>query len=221
MQLSKGAKRTDLHPDYAAIGNMHEELHEASHPEAQREVPFKRVVSDYSTLSGRADFVFEGRIDECKATFSKPAFLDAQKGKPSMAHLTQLVCYMMEFDLSRGRIVYGYFLKDRTGQLARRGTAVIDVTVVDDKVLVQGIDSGYTVHDLTNTILQIDKWMQTDEPAPRPAKEGYASACKYCPLAELCARADAQGLMVSEIKSEAIELVEAKVGPTPKPQKEK
>lgn len=221
MQLAKGAKRTDLHPDYAAIGNTHEEMHEKAHPEAKREVPFKRVVSEYSTLSGRADFVFEDRIDECKATFSKPAFLDAQKGKPSMAHLSQLVCYMMEFGLSQGRLVYGFFLRDRSGALARRGVAAIDVAVANDKVLVQGNDTGFTVHDLTNTILQIDQWMQTDQPAPRPAKEGYASACKYCPLSELCDRADAEGLMVSEMKNEAIELVEAKVGPTPKPQKEK
>lgn len=221
MQLAKGAKRSELHPDYAAIGNMHEELHEKAHPEARREVPFRREVSETSILSGRADFVFDDRVDECKATFSKPAFKDAQNGKPSMAHLAQLVTYLMEFGLSRGRLVYGYFERDKRGLLVRKDTAAVEVGLVDNRICIQNTDTGYTTDDLINTITQIDHWMHTDIPAPRPSKDGFASACKYCPLAELCDRADDQGLLISEMKDEAIELIEAKVGPVPKVNKEK
>lgn len=217
MQLSEGAKRTDLHPDYAAIGNMHEELHEQQYPEAKREVPFKRVVSDTATLSGRADFVFESHVDECKATFSKPAFKDAQNGKPNMSHLSQLVCYLMEFGQSRGRLIYGYFEKSKEGKLVRKDVATIEITLDNTHVQVGGLDTGYTTDDLTNTILQIDKWKQSDSLAPRPSKDGFASSCRYCPLNQLCDFAERQGLTVTDIKNEAVELIEAKVGPTPKP----
>jgi CRISPR/Cas system-associated exonuclease Cas4 (RecB family) len=221
MQLSQGAKRTDLHPDYAAIGAMHEDLHSAQHPEAQREVPFKRVVSNNAILSGRADFVFEDRVDECKATFSDATVRNAKAGTPELSHLAQLVCYLMEFGLSRGRLIYGYFVKAKDGALTRRDTAVIEVTIADDRILVNSKDTGYSTSDLVNTILQVSEWMQTDRPAPRPAKNGYASACKYCPLNMLCDRIDDQKLTIQQVKSEAIELIEAKPQATPKPKKEK
>jgi hypothetical protein len=221
MQLAVGAKRSPLHPDYAAIGNLHEELHEKAHPEARREVPFKRVVNDDATLSGRADFVFDDHVDECKATFSDSTFRNAKAGKPEMSHLTQLVCYLMEFGLTQGQLIYGYFVKAKDGSFKRQDTALIKVSLDCEKVLVNGADTGYTVNDLTNTILQIADWMKRDVPAPRPAANGYMSACKYCPLKELCDRVDDQGLFVSEVRAEALELIEHKKQAVPKPNKEK
>lgn len=221
MQLSKLARRSELHPDYAAIGNLHEELHAAEHPEAQREVPFRRDVSATSLLSGRADFVFPDRIDECKATFSKTTISNAKAGKPEMSHLTQLVCYLMEFGLSRGRIVYGYFERAKTGELVRKDKAVIEIGLQDGQVLVAGQPSGYTTADLVSSMHQIDKWMHTTQLAPRPTANGFNSACRWCPLNELCNRADAEGLLTTDIVDEAVELIEAKKPPIPKPNKEK
>lgn len=229
MQLSQTAKRSELHPDYAAIGNLHEELHAAEHPEAQREVPFRRDVSATSLLSGRADFVFPDRVDECKATFSKTTISNAKSGKPEMSHLTQLVCYLMEFGLSRGRIVYGYFERAKTGGLVRKDTAVVEVevgarpkfNVFDGQVFVCGQPSGYTTADLVNSMHQIDKWMHTTQLAPRPTANGFMSACKFCPCRELCDRAEAEDLLTKDIVDEAVELIEAQVGPTPKITKEK
>lgn len=219
MQLSKTAKRTELHPDYAAIGNLHEELHAAEHPEAQREVPFRRDVSDTSLLSGRADFVFPDRVDECKATFSKTTISNAKSGKPEMSHLTQLVCYLMEFGLSRGRIVYGYFEKSKTGELVRKDKVAVEVEVLGVNIVVNGSLTGYTTADLISSMHQIDKWMHTTQLAPRPSANGFNSACKFCPLRELCDRAEAKGLQTTDIIPEAVELIEAQVGPTPKPNK--
>lgn len=222
MQLAVGAKRVPLHPDYAAIGNMHEELHEKAHPEARREVPFKRVVNNDAILSGRADFVFDDRVDECKATFSDATFRNAKAGKPEMSHLTQLVCYLIEFGKTEGQLIYGYFIRAKDGSLKRQDTALIKISLSESgRVLVNGADTGYTVTDLTNTILQIADWMRTDVPAPRPAANGYMSACKFCPLKELCDRVDAQGLFVSEVRAEALELIESKKPAVPKPNKEK
>jgi len=222
MQLSEGAKRSELHPDYAAIGLMHEEMHERENPTAQREVPFKRQVTDNAVLSGRADFVFDDHIDECKATFSDTTFRNAKSGKPEMSHLTQLVCYMMEFGKSRGRLIYGYFVKGKDGQLKRKDTAIIEVQRSDERLIyVNGASTGYTDMDLINSIMQIAHWKPLDVPAPRPAAQGYNSACRYCPLKELCDRIDDQELFISDVKAEAIELIEAKVGPTPKPKVEK
>ena len=222
MQLAVGAKRVPLHPDYAAIGAMHEELHEKEHPEAKREVPFKRIVNPNTILSGRADFVFDDHIDECKATFSESTFKNAKAGKPEMSHLTQLVCYMMEFGVSRGRLIYGYFVKDRFDKLKRKDTAIIEVSLGSrDQVWVNNADTGYTASDLTNTILQIADWMRTDLPAPRPAANGFMSACKFCPAKELCDRIDDQNLLISEVRAEALELIENKKPAVPKPSKEK
>lgn len=222
MQLSEGAKRSELHPLYAEIGEAHELLHADEHPEARREVPFKRAVTDNSILSGRADFVFDDRIDECKATFSKPAFKDAQHGKPSMSHLTQLVCYMIEFGHSRGRLIYGYFELSRNGKPVRKGTATIEVSIDDEgKVLTNDTDTGYKTQDLINSILAIAEHRQSDIPAPRPAKSGFNSACTYCVNKELCDRIEAQGLSISDVKSEAIELIESKTQAVPRPNKEK
>lgn len=227
MQLSQLARRSELHPDYAAIGNLHEELHAAEHPEAQREVPFRRDVSDTSLLSGRADFVFPDRVDECKATFSKTTLNNAKAGKPEMSHLTQLVCYLMEFDLSRGRIVYGYFERAKTGELVRQETAEVYVQLEDTtgplgyEVKVEGQGTGFYTVDLINSMHQIDKWMHTTQLAPRPTANGFNSACRWCPLNELCNRADAEGLLTTDIVDEAVELIEAKKPPIPKPNKEK
>lgn len=222
MQLAVGAQRVPLHPDYAAIGNMQEELHEKAHPEARREVPFKRVVNNDAIMSGRADFVFENRVDECKATFSESTFKNAKAGKPEMSHLTQLVCYLMEFGFTEGRLIYGYFVKAKDGSLKRQDTAVVEVSISGSgSVYVGGVDTGYTVSDLTNTVLQIADWMRTDVPAPRPAANGYMSACKFCPLKELCDRVDTEELFVSEVRSEALELIESKKPAVPKPNKEK
>jgi hypothetical protein len=227
MQLAVGAKRIPLHPDYAAIGNMHEELHEKDHPEAKREVPFKRVVNPNTILSGRADFVFDDRVDECKATFSETTFKNAKAGKPEMSHLTQLVCYLMEFGVQRGRLIYGYFVQekdklDKPKTFRRKDTAIIEVSIGDQgNVYVGGADTGYTVSDLTNTIFQIADWMRTDLPAPRPAANGFMSACKFCPASELFDRIDDQNLLISEVRTEALELIENKKPAIPKPSKEK
>ena len=222
MQLSQTAKRTELHPDYAAIGNLHEELHAAEHLEAQREVPFRRDVSATSLLSGRADFVFPDRVDECKATFSKTTLNNAKSGKPEMSHLTQLVCYLMEFGLSRGRIVYGYFERAKTGGLVRKDKTVVEVSLgPKDEVWANNHNTGYTGTDLINSMHQIDKWMHTTQLAPRPTANGFMSACKFCPLRELCDRAEAEDLLTTDIVDEAVELIEAQVGPTPKITKEK
>jgi hypothetical protein len=200
---------------------MHEELHEKAHPEARREVPFKREVNADTILSGRADFVFDDRVDECKATFSDPTFKNAKAGKPEMSHLTQLVCYLMEFGKSEGRLIYGYFVRAKDGNLKRQDTALIKINIDEGRVLVNGADTGYTVNDLTNTILHISQFMRTDIPAPRPAANGFMSACKFCPAKELCDRIDDQNLLISEVKEEALELIENKKPAVPKPSKEK
>jgi hypothetical protein len=68
---------------------------------------------------------------------------------------------------------------------------------------------------------QLDKWNQTTQLAPRPTSSGFIGPCTYCPLKELCHRAEVQGLTTTDIEAEAVELIEAKVGPTPKINKEK
>ena len=221
MQLTEGAARTELHPSYAAIGNLHEELHAKENPQAKREVPFKTQFGEW-TVSGRADFVFEDSIDECKATFTRPTITKAKCGEVELSHLAQLTCYLSEFGLSRGRIVYGYFVIGKDGEFKRLDCIPVEVEIdANHDVLVAGVKSGYSTKEIANTILRISHWRESDQPAPRPAGVGFNSPCKYCPLATLCDRIEQENLQISEVKQEAIGLAESASSPTPKPSKER
>lgn len=199
------------------MGELHEVLHERSLIEPyKREEPFKRQVSDQTMLSGRVDFLFDDRIDECKSSFSKDTVRAARHGKPKTGHLAQLVCYLLEFGLTRGRLIYGYYERNRREELVKQDEAVVEVGLQDGQVTVNGSDTGYKLTDLSNSIVQLDKWLHSDQPAPRPAVVGFGGACRYCPMKALCDRIDQDNLSVSECKQEAHSLLAKANGPTPR-----
>lgn len=210
-QFAIGAPRVEIDKRYQELGNLHEENHALS-IQAEREVPFKRQVTDTVTLSGRVDFLLKDSIDECKASFGKTAVQNAVKGKPKLAHLAQLVCYLLEFGFSRGRLIYGYYEQGSQGYV-RKSQAIVPVTIVEGSVLVNGQHSGHKSEDLVNTILKLGEHLQSDIPAPKPAAAGYNSPCKYCPLASIC---EQNPNSISEHRAEAHQLIAGKSMPTPK-----
>lgn len=155
-------------------------------------------------------------IDECKASFTE------NKGKPKDEHLAQLTCYLLEFQLTRGRVVYGYYKVRADGTFKRHSTTAFDVTIDGDVILVDGFDTGFKTSELVNTIVQLSKYLNSDLPAPRPSTAtSFFSPCKFCPVKDLCDRIEAENLTISETRAEAALLIQTKLGPTPKPTKVK
>lgn len=216
-QLSQGVRGPPLHPSYAAIGEQNENEHAATLTAPfQAELPFKRDLGNNTVLSGRADFVLADSIDECKASFTE------NKGKPKDEHLAQLTCYLLEFQLTRGRLVYGYYKQRSNGTFKRESVTTFNVELDGDALLVNGSDTGFKASELVNTIVQLTKYLNSDLPAPRPSTAtSFFSPCKYCPVKDLCDRIEGEGLTISETRAEAAQLIQSKQGPTPKPTKVK
>ncbi len=206
-----------LHPSYAAIGEQNENEHALTLKEPfQAELPFKRDLGQGVTLSGRADFVLSNEIHECKASFTE------NKGKPKDEHLAQLTCYLLEFQFTRGVLIYGYYKQRADGTFKRHSTTTFEVLLDGDVILVDGFDSGFKASELVNSLVQLAKYLKSDLPAPRPSTAtSFFSPCKYCPVKDLCDRIEAEGLVISETRAEAALLIQSKTGPTPKPTKVK
>ena len=216
-QLSQGVRGPPLHPSYAAIGEQHENEHAKTLTVPfQAELPFKRDLGNGIVLSGRADFVLSDSIDECKASFTE------NKGKPKDEHLAQLTCYLLEFQLTRGKLVYGYYKQRADGTFKRESVTTFQVQLDGDVLLVDGFDAGFKASELVNSIVQLSKYLNSDLPAPRPSTAtSFFSPCKFCPVKDLCDRIESEGKTITESRAEAAELIVSKVGPTPKPSKVK
>jgi hypothetical protein len=222
-QLSQGARGPDIHPDYMTIGNQNEVEHEATLTDYEREKPFRRDLGG-AVLSGRVDFLLKDSIDECKATFKKQVLTDAERGKPDPGHLAQLTCYLLQFDLRHGRLIYGWYTQKLDGTFHRSKVVELAVTIEDGSVLVNGADTGYKAADIANSIVRLTKYLQSDLPAPKPstASNSFGSPCTYCPLKTLCSRVDSENLTIPEVRDEARGLVvNQQPGPAPKPTKYK
>jgi CRISPR/Cas system-associated exonuclease Cas4 (RecB family) len=215
-QFAIGGPRNQIDERYQEIGNLHEENH-AKSIEAQREVPFKRLIAEDVQLSGRVDFLLKDSIDECKSSFGKTAVQNAVKGKPEASHLAQLVCYLLEFGFSQGRLIYGYYEQGSQGYV-RKTQAIVPVTIIDGSVLVNGQHTGHKAEDLVNTILKLSQYLKDDVPAPRPASGGYSSPCRYCPISSIC---DSNPTSIQQHRAEAHSLIASKSMPSPKIVKEK
>lgn len=160
--------------------------------------------------------MLSNEIHECKASFTE------NKGKPKDEHLAQLTCYLLEFQLLRGKLIYGYYKQRADGTFKRHSTTTFEVLIDGDVILVDGFDAGFKASELVNSLVQLAKYLNSDLPAPRPSTAtSYMSPCKYCPVKDLCDRIESEGLTISETRAEAAQLIQSKLGPTPKPTKVK
>jgi CRISPR/Cas system-associated exonuclease Cas4 (RecB family) len=207
-QLAYGVSAS-INPFYSELGDLHEERHEKTLTVPyEREKPFKQDFPEY-VVSGRADFVMEGSVDECKASVSSSIKLGViRDGNVKTSHLAQLTLYLMQFGYDNGRLVYGYYQHDREENLVCTSERLFDVTLDNKAILVDGEPSLYTVNDLVSNIVHLGEWLITDELAPRPVPLNFGGPCKYCPLAGLCDKAEQIGATVSVLKEEAKSLIE-------------
>jgi len=177
------------------LGKLHEDNYAATLTDFEAEVPFKIDLGN-AVVSGRADFVLADRIDECKGMVSasgKLAVID--KGYFKLNHLAQLVLYLGAFKKDLGRLVYGYYELGEEG-LVQVASRTFVVTLRKGVIIqVDGVDTDYTTEDITSSIRNAAKWLNTEEFAPRPAKaeQKFGGPCHFCPLKPLCDNIDKGG----------------------------
>lgn len=206
--------RTDLHPLYAAVGAEHEALHLArltADPAivgVERECPVQGLVYGHDVVeySGRQDFVVTYKdghkeIHECKATFSKNTRREFRKGVPVTNHLAQLVSYLGQAELDRGRLVYGYYEAEDNGALVCAELKEILVSV-DEKgrILTDGVDSGFTAVDQLRHMQISAKHLMAETWGPRPAgwDSKWSSPCSFCVFRSACDHMDQTSLSIDE-----------------------
>lgn len=197
--------RTNIHPQYAEIGETHEVMHECELGLDQevigwmREEPIREPVygNPHSDFSGRMDFIVtycdgHQEVHECKATFSKNIRREFRKGNPVLNHLAQLVAYLGQVGLTKGRLIYGYF-EEHEGDLIRTESREIWVEV-DDKgrILTDGIPTGYTAHDQLRHMQVAATHLAEETFGPRPQGWDalYGSPCTFCDFQNACTKLD-------------------------------
>lgn len=201
--LNTRGVRKELDPAYQEIGAIHERLHgedlRKRGEEFRDEVPFRLQISDNTVVSGRCDFLLDGRIDETKATFNKQKFNAA----PGRDHLSQLVLYLSHFQIAHGRLVYGYFEKGVDGEFIRVDTKTIEVRLLDDgTVLVNDRNSMWSVDDLVKSMVELERHSLNNTIPPKPFSFDFKTACDFCPAKNACLAYESGSITDDELRSQ-------------------
>ncbi len=162
----------------------------------EREVPISSsILPDGSAVfSGRCDFIVtrgpSPHVVELKSTSSKSKVTDLNQGKITPEVLSQLVQYLIEFEMPEGVLKYTFYRDSKPIK-----DWCFDVRIDDyGTILLDGADSGFTVHDaLQHRLLQVEV-LKEQKVAPRRPYNGlqkYAGSCEYCPFRNACTKFDA------------------------------
>lgn len=200
---SRGVREGDIQEKYKILGAANEERFEKTLLEAgdefKREVPIKTPIAANPSiiLSGRADFVrtVNGSIiiDELKSTDSKTKLRDVIKnGRWVVENLAQLVCYMIEFKTTMGRLIYTYMEPEGGVYTAKKERAF--ETVIDDagRICIDLEPTKFTAQDQIAHRNAAAKVILTGEVWERPYdwNVAFKSPCAYCSFAPVCDRYD-------------------------------
>ncbi len=162
----------------------------------RREVPISSdIIPDGSALfSGRCDFVCSSpsgvEVVELKSTSSKNKLTDLKQGLITPEVLAQVVNYLIEFEAYTARLIYTFYKTPENPTYERTFTVTVDD---HGTVLLDGADSGFTVHDaLQHRLLQVEV-LKEQKVASRPYNwsKPYSSPCDYCPFKRSCDAWDA------------------------------
>lgn len=193
--------RNQIDPAYQSVGAFHEDWYASKLSEPfDREVPFKLELGE-AVLSGRCDFKLDDRIDETKSTFDVKKLLIA----PQRAHMAQLTIYLSHFEKENGRLIYGHYIQDLTGehpQWQQQEVRTIAIRLgAKGRIFANGVRTEWCVDDVVNTISILERHHREDTVPERPPIFGYKSACKYCPAALTCARYEAKEIDQEGLKA--------------------
>lgn len=216
IKLTRDLPRTEIHPIYQQIGELHENLHaeylQNMGIDFEREVAWQFQTDDYM-LSGRCDFKLKNSVDETKATLK----ILYQKNLPKEEHLYQLCVYLGYFELDHGRLVYGRIQRDKeTGELVRTVEERVDVRVADSGAVMLGLrDTGYSMDRILEPAVGLAAAIASDDIPQRPIERGWHGCCKYCPLSGACNSFDQGDISPEELKAAVPELLKSQTAKEP------
>lgn len=227
---SHGTREASIPQLYIDCGAAAEAQHEADLVDAGvhfiREMVIKTQLTPNVEYSGRADFVCHGLtvgtvVDEVKGHTSKNTRRDViRKGAYNVSYLAQLVSYMLRLRTQKGRLVCGYYEENDDGKLIRQEERTFKVELDDDgSILVDGVSSGYGVHDLLAHQRAATRVLEGQEVLGRPdgASLKFGGPCVYCPFKAACDEYDRTGGSTEEfLKSAQVAIGNLPVKPEPK-----
>lgn len=188
--------RDEIDPIYSAVGAAHEKWVEERLEGFEREVPVRGpILGSEVEYAGRADFLNASEVIECKATLSKRARLDViRKGNVKINHLAQLVSYLIQLEMTNGRLIVGFYQHNENNEFECTESREFKITIDDEgRILIDDTLSGYRVHDQLAHMQRAAKHLAEGTLGPRPndwdAK--YTSPCSYCPFKAACDKIDA------------------------------
>lgn len=195
-QLAEGVK-TPFPKLFADMGAYNERLYREYLQEKgetfEEEVPFKIDLGDGDVVSGRCDFLLDGRVDELKSSSSKHAKAKWSKGGFDANHLAQHCLYLSHFGKPYGYLVYGKYQENKAGDMVKTYGKRFKVEVREDGgIVVDGGLQAVAMHNLVEYITAAVKWRKSETLAPAPQLDDptdFRSPCRYCKLAPLCASA--------------------------------
>ncbi len=233
--LSAHGARTEIPKVYMQVGAAHEEWYEGQLKADdrvsgfEREVPVQFPVPDYEdvTYSGRIDVVVDylhledAVLAETKGTISKNTRLKViRKGIVKLNQLAQLVSYMIAKQVSRGKLVVGYYQATDSGELVHCEGREFRVTIDEaGLILIDGIPSGFSVMDQLAHRQAAARVLSTGEIADRPANadQKYGGPCTYCTFKDVCDKYDKGDVSGPEFIAGGLEAARTAVTKEPPP----
>lgn len=190
---------------YTILGEQNEVRHAAVLDAAgvtyQRETPIERTSRRVPgvTITGHADFLIEdpttlqfSEVHELKSVSSANTKRETiDKGFIKPENLAQLVAYMGEFDIERGKLIYTYYKDGDVNKVTAERT--FEVTVDEyGRICVNGSSTQFTAYDIIahrNAAIEV---IATGEIADRPYRHDapFNSPCQFCSFRSACERHD-------------------------------
>lgn len=209
-----GVRASSIDPESQKIGVLFEDLVETMELNLGthvKEYPFKSNIGE-TVISGRVDFLKDGTVHECKATFSSSTAREIiDQGKIKVNHLAQIAAYFVALRPKYVILHVGRFQKSDEGYICTKQRAFKIEVGTEGEIIVDGTPTSYTIPGYIRWVRVVSKAItQKDFGTPRPVnlERAWSSPCHYCPYAEVCDRVD-QGKVsdyesfVSECKSKA------------------
>ncbi len=205
---SHGIREGEIDEKYKTIGALNEDLHEAvlknSGADYRREYVVRHPIDgvDGVEFSGRVDFLILDAsgvpvsVDELKGSDSKTTRNDAiRNGDVRPEHLGQIISYMISLNLTKGRMVYGYYEQPKGGgPYEKRDERAIEVTIDDHgRICLDAHPTQFTVGDQLRHRMLSAKVLSENLVWPvRPynANVPFKSPCTYCPWHGACKKYD-------------------------------
>lgn len=200
---SKGVKDT-IDESHSIRGELNEDTYEQEL--IKQGLPYQRELTISGSLSIDPDYHFSGRIDflvggvvhELKSSESKSRLPAIKKGEWSTNNLAQTVAYMDQMNVTEGKLVYSYWVRDKkNGEYQKSLETPLDISIDNyGRIGVNSKPTQYTVYDLYAHQYHVIKVQRDDIIWERPHNYDllWGSPCGYCPFKDACNKWDNEEL---------------------------